>query len=425
MKIIDILKLSILNIKRNKKIKTYIALLMIMTILSTSIIVFKNNVNKIINTTKNNEIEYRTIRVFGKESSANDSLESSKKQNDKYINEIMKINHVLDAHIGEESVLVVKTNAKNKYVDGTMTILRGTEKTLPNITNGRSFSNDEEGIIICPKNFYPDSEPTKINKNGLIDAKSLLNKKMEIIYQEYEYDLLDNTITPKKEYKKEFKVVGLYDTNERMNNNGTCYISPKDMREIASVEYSWDSSAYMFSSILVIIDDVDNIEYVKNQLIEKNFELAGADAYLDYNVVNTIKFSIIIAIMFTLLIIALISSSYLKKKVIRESEETAVLMSLGFRKNDIIKCFLIENLITNMLSYFFGTIVFYLLFALSTSNIGILISAKYMLGGFAIGLDSIFITFTLIVFVPIFISFIYVNKLCKHSVSKIIGESTK
>lgn len=100
-------------------------------------------------------------------------------------------------------------------------------------------------------------------------------------------------------------------------------------------------------------------------------------------------------------------------------------MSLGFRKNDIIKCFLVENLITNMLSYFLGIIVFYLLFVLSTSNIGILISAKYMLGGFVIGLDSIFITFTLIVFVPIFISFIYVNKLCKQSVSKIIGDSTK
>ena len=411
MKLIDSFKLSILNIKRNKKVIMYITLLSLMTILSVGVLVFKNNVYKIIDTTKNNEIGYRTIRVFNKDNNSIDDKTAFFEQLKSNTSDILKIKHVQDAYIGEEALLVVDTNLSNKYLDGKITVLRGTENTLPKIIKGRKFSDNESGVIVCPEKFFPHSEAGQIKNNWIIDGNELLNKKIDVKYKEYNYDDINNILVVKKEYKKEFKVIGLYHTYERMNDNGTCYISPIDMNEMAAVEYSWDTSAYISSSISVIVDDVDNMEYVKNVLINNGYELTGVEAYLDYNVINTIITSITVAIVLILLIIMIISSSYLKKKLISEEKEIKILISLGFRKKDMITCFLIENLIIGMIALTLGLIMFYILFLICTSHIGILISTSLMLGGFAVGLDSFVITFVLIIIIPLLVSVYHLNNL--------------
>ena len=394
------------NILKKKKTRIYIILFSIMMILSLGVLVFKNNVCGIINATKNNQIDYRTIRVF----SSNINVENKEifiKQLEKNINSILNIKHVQDAYIGEESALIVKTNLKNTYVDGTITVLRGTDSTLPKIIEGRAFSNNESGVMICPQKFYPDSEPEKIKRKGIIDAKTLLNKKINITYNEYKYDEFKNKLIVKEEHKKEFEIVGLYDTQERMNDNGTCYISSVDMKEMAATEYSWDESAYISSSILVVVDSINNVEPVKEELANKGYKLSGVEAYLDYNIINIIMTLIICAMLLILLIVILLSILYLVGIDNSEEKEIKKLILSKSKIKDTKVYFIIENIVINMIAYIIGLIIFFILFKLCIENLEALTSLKYMIGGFKIGLDSVVIAFILIVVVPSIINFVY------------------
>ena len=93
----------------------------------------------------------------------------------------------------------------------------------------------------------------------------MINKKFNIIY-----GILEENF---EGYTKIFKIVGLYDSLKRFNDNEICYISEKDIVEIVDNEKNVTSKNnsiinFVIPVLYAIVDDKENISDVKAQIFD-------------------------------------------------------------------------------------------------------------------------------------------------------------
>lgn len=414
MKYNDLLSLIYKNIISNKKNISYLIIFSILSFLTVLVLVFKDNLDKIIFSSLNSDINYRTISII-KEDNVNVTLSNNEIEN------ILSIDHVVEYFEGVDRILYVKSDIVNNYLDGSITLLRGSSKSLPTVIEGKKFFDDDEGVIICPKWFYPNSDTTNINKDALIDGSSLLDDFVEIIYYERNYDNYGKIVL-KNEYKKKYKVIGLYDVGERMNDNATCYLPAQEMHYLSTFENAYMFDDYYVPSYNILIDDVKYVDDVMSNLSKYNYFVLGTSSHLDYDTIDKLNLSIIVIISIIVIVIMILSSLFYKKKLLYQKKDIAVFVSLGYSNSDIYKIFVLENLFVSLISFVLGLVIFFIVYSICITNIGFLISAKMMINGFSISLISILITFMIIVLIPSLFSYLNIRKFCKLDVSKMFGD---
>lgn len=417
MKIKEYLSMVYLNITRKGlKNNLYIATF-ICTILFFTLFVFWENVNKIISVTLKNEIGCRTIDVLPRFDSQDLTYDEINNKLDDEINEIMKINNIIDAFNSNEWNIVLTSDLDNQYVDGTITLLRGTKETLPNVIEGRTFDDNETGVAICPKNFYPDSQTSEIDKKGIINDKDLIDTIFSVNYNDY---ILNNFFNLKENntYTKKFKIIGVYNSSERLNDINACYISSFDIKEIAQTLNSWNIN---YSPIIsVVINDIDNIDVVNAELKENNFESLGMKAYLDRSVVNTIYISISVVFFLIFFALNLITFFTIKKNLKKDKNDIGILRTIGFSKKGVTLLYTFEQIIVNFIIYVIGLIFFIILYILLISNIKELVAARIMLNGFAFSFKSIILTFSFICIIPVIVVYLEVYKYINTNITYLI-----
>ena len=417
MKIRDYLKIISLNLIREKKKWSYILTIFICTILSLILFVFWENVNKIINVTLKNEIGYRTIDIHPRFNTEVTSFEELNDYVKNDINDIMKISNVLDAFNSQEWSIVLKSNISKNGVDGTITLLRAKETTLPTIISGRSFTDNEKEVAICPKMFYPNIDPMYVDKDKIIDGESLIGTTFSVEFNDY---VLNEYLMPEENntYIKEFEIIGIYNTYERMNDSSTCYISSYDMEKISSTMNSWNESS--LPVISVIVDDINNVQHVLEKINEMGFESTGLRAHLDTNMINTIRLSIVVVFSLILTTIIIITVLYIKKKIKSEEKTIGILRANGYSKKNITLLYMLQLLINNFLIFVLSCVLFIISYNILIVNVEILISARIMLNGLAFSVISFILSFIIIVLVPCIVLIFYIRNCIKHDIVDLI-----
>lgn len=419
MNIEDYFRVSLLNLLRDKKRFIYIFVTLICVILCLGLFVFKANVDKIIDITLKKEIGYRTLSVSPRTEVSSIMIGKEQKFDIKRdIEELLNIEYVLDVYNGNYGMIVLTSDLANDKIDGTVTLLRGYPKTLPPIIEGRTFVDGEKGVAICPKYFYPNFDPLIMNKNDVIDGRKLLNNNFTVSYNDY---VLDNFLKQQKNntFTKTFKIVGIYDTSERMNDSGVCYISINDLIEISDTENSWLKNNV--PALDIVVDDVKNLEYVINQVEELGFENMGLRAHLDMKMIQTIRLSIVIIFSLILSTIIVLTSSYVKKKINREEKTIGILRTSGYSKKAIKYLYVLEIFIANIVVFIFASVLFSIFYFLAIQNIKVLISANIILGGLILGVLSFIISFIVTVIIPCLVMMFYINKKSGQDIIKLIG----
>lgn len=167
MKIKEYLSMVYLNITRKGlKNNLYIATF-ICTILFFTLFVFWENVNKIISVTLKNEIGYRTIDVLPRFDSQDLTYDEINNKLDDEINEIMKINNIIDAFNSNEWNIVLTSDLDNQYVDGTITLLRGTKKLFLMLLKEERLMIMKQVLLYVLKIFIQILKPLKLIKKEL------------------------------------------------------------------------------------------------------------------------------------------------------------------------------------------------------------------------------------------------------------------
>lgn len=421
----DCLKVSKLFLKRRtKKIIIYSIALAICCILGLVSLTFNHNLDRLLSH-YNHHPELNMIIAWPK------MLEEQNKQviyYDESIEEILSMNHTIDAFIGDYYSFVGEvTNLKNENVDGKITVNRATEKNHPEILYGRSFKDGETGVAICPVNFYPHSDESTINKKYVLNGKKLLGEKLEMTF---DVSGSFNKDKKAKHIEKEFEVVGLYNPAPSGETIDTCYISAKDLIDIIDlwsppsdrVQES-DANIPMFSTspLYVVVDELSNKESVEKEIEEHGFKVSKDGAEISWDEVLKTKLIIAGILAFSVIVSIFTTHSYLKMKLNEDNENIAVLKISGFTKKEISNIYSLETFIQNLEIYIAITILLLIFLIFAINYIPTITGFHYLIGGIKIGILPILITFIIYVILPTLKTRNIINKKYNTNTSLLIN----
>lgn len=390
MTIIEMLRFSLLRIKRHKENIYFILIMAIFTIILLTALNVYYNINSFIDKSINSNIGFRTISVSPKFD-----------YNDLGQDELSKINHVIEVYSSFYDSAVIESDLTINGLDGKVELLYGTNNTIPDIVYGTTIT--KKGETVCPINFYPDSSvySSKINESKILPNEKYLNKNFNVKY--YSYEFIGNRLVEKDEFIKSLKIVGFYDNKKNLNFNNQCYVLPEDMKDVrnATIIDDSNSSTPYFS---VVVDDVTNVKYVENELQKLKYTNFETKNLIDSELINIISLSCLITLILVVLIVIFISGFYTKKRMINEMKFIGVLKVCGYDSKLIHRLYFYQTLIINSISSLLGFVIFTFGFSIIKNkffnifkNVGITFSISMfsilLIFLIVVGLSLIFTTF--------------------------------
>lgn len=368
--------------KRNKRNIFLIILFLICFILvNFTIIYYQNHVYKI-NKSINDSIDGRTVMI-------SPNMDNIKTEEDainyKYdYDKIKSIDHVIasfPAYVqsGYDSSL------KDEYYDGMLFLKYGSDKILTMDVIGRKMEENDRNVMICPIKFCPsDYSINDIENLKFIDGRSLIGKKIDVMYDLYEKNEKGKNVVVGQK-KIPFEIIGVYDNELNYEEYNTCFVGGKQLYEMY---YDYlgriNQASYLATSSLdVIVDNVKNVNSVKSELNKLGYS-TKPKVFIDYGELLHVEMICIGIIVITSILTLGISALYIKKYVIYSSYDIALLYALGYSKKKIEKIyfcnvlyvmgigFVISNFISIIVSLFINakSIIYCLL---GTTIIGIAI----------------------------------------------------
>lgn len=417
MSFFEELKLSILLMVREKKKIFYVLLIFLISILSLLILNFNDNVGDLMLKYLNNNIGFRTVNVMQRSNYVENSGEESLLKD---VNEIANMEHVIDVYQSDyREVVIRKSDFENDKLDGTITLKRAVEQTLPTIKAGKKIEN--EGVMVCPIAFYPNYNPLEIYKDNIINGNDLLNNKYKVYF--YNYVLDENKRPIENELLSyEFEVIGLYDNTETLDDNGVCYIPAEDLKKIIDAQKLENEKNLNISidySIDVVVDDINNVTNVENELENNGFEVLGTISTFDIQTINIIRIVIIFVLFISISSSFIISSLYIRKKMINEQKTIAILKTSGYLKKNIITIYVMQTLILNLIIYLLSIILFNISFYIIINRIPLLIGIDLLMGKIKLRCLPYIISFVIVVIIPSIITLFGIKKMYKYDISKL------
>lgn len=417
MSFFDELKLSILLMVREKKKIFYVLLIFLISILSLLILNFNDNVGELMLKYLNNNIGFRTVNVMQRSNYVENSGEESLLKD---VNEIANMEHVIDVYQSDyREVVIRKSDFESDKLDGTITLKRAVEQTLPAIKTGKKIEN--EGVMVCPIAFYPNYNTLEIYKDNIINGNDLLNNKYKVYF--YNYVLDENKRPIENELLSyEFEVIGLYDNTETLDDNGVCYIPAEDLKKIIDaqkLENEKNSNISIDYSIDVVVDDINNVTNVENELENNGFEVLGTISTFDIQTINIIRIVIIVVLFISISSSFIISSLYIRKKMMNEQKTIAILKTSGYLKKNIITIYVMQTLILNLIIYLLSIILFNISFYIIINRIPLLTGIDLLMGKIKLRCLPYIISFVIVVIIPSIITLFGIKKMYKYDISKL------
>ena len=350
------LKNLFIKITRDKNNIFFIILLVISTIMLIGSITFNKNFNEYVEENINKNINFRVLSVSNKQDEA-----------DLGKNELLSIEHVQDVYSSVYGTFSTDSSFANKELDGKITPQYLPKSTIIHSLIGSQIEENDTGVAIIPKDFYPDNSVYEYNidDKNIIDGESLIGKEFTITYYTRKFENMK--FVNDEKLTKTFTVIGVYDNKEFMNYNNDIFISQIDLDEIAKAKIPKNDNPdieitqmdnYSFN---VVVDSLENVESVTNKILEHKFSTVEPSMEIDEGVVKAIKISCLVIAIISIVVIILIVSLYMKKKMIRESNYIGILRASGYTKTNVTIQYLFETIITSIITYILGCILLILL----------------------------------------------------------------
>ena len=412
MNFVEFFKNTFVGIFRDKRRLFYVGVLLFCSLISFSILTFKNNFDMYVNETVTKNIGFRTLSVSPKQD-----------KEDLGLSELIPLDHVVDVYSFMYGTMSVESSFKNENVEGTIELLYGSPNIQPNVIMGRGFESDDSNVAICPDIFYPDSSAYELQLDNkyVINGDSLLNNEFEVYYTESIFDFDTNTFEEGKKFTKKFKVIGIYDNTSTMNFNNQCYIMSNDIKQMVSEVGSDNIGENSYPYFDLVVDNLDNIEEVMGKIKDLGFRNVSVKNYFDSDMLQTIEVSSIIVVTILVFLTIIISSSYIKKLVINDSWKIGMLKTLGYNQKDVLKKYFGEVSLINVFIYLFSFLIFGIIFLLLKFTI--LSFVQYIGVNIRVSLFPVIVTFIIIVIIPILIMFYTIYKYSKQNIIDLLRKS--
>lgn len=333
--ILTLLKLPLINIKKNLKRNLLIVLASSIGIFSISFMFFlssgiKKYVNKEVNlNVKPNVIEVNKSKDVLKENSFTES-DLYKIQSIRHIGKIKK-----NISISNSSSVVINDE---KYDLISLSTFSNIKKK--DLKYGRRCNDDE--IMIS------EYLAKKIDKN----LKNVVGKNVKLY-------VIDNN--EPKVIEREYQISGIIkkSNNDFVDNMYFGYINYSSLDKF----YSDNNLKLKPNNLSVYVDDVKNVKNVKNKLISNGFSHSNTSKMFDsiLNYLNIITFILVGISSISLIVSSIMILIIMYINVIERTKEIGILRALGAKVNEIKNIFLIESSMLGLFSGIHGVIISVLL----------------------------------------------------------------
>lgn len=228
------------------------------------------------------------------------------------------------------------------------------ENELNNLEIVNGNKNVQGNNLICPKKFKTVGSTFSRNFKRI---RYTASREKEIL------DERDET----------FYISANYDSKKNMLDGVTCFTSLENLERLARyIDYNEDVN-YSLSTINVIVDNINNKEYVKEELSKM-----GSESYdkveIDYDGLNNLEIIFFVVLCFMLIMVYIAISLHLKRNVESKKKEILLYKSIGFTNKNIFRIYGYEYLIVFVFSILFAYLI-NLLETFAISNI--LIRTEY------------------------------------------------
>ena len=194
-----------------------------------------------------------------------------------------------------------------------------------------------------------------------------------------------------------------------------------DIEEIVDTTNSWTQQYngalnYKGVALNVVVDSINNVDYVKEEIIKLGFDIEGYATTLDTNIINIIKIVLVIVIFISLISVIYIVRAYSKKMMFSEEVNIATFRTFGFPKKVVRNLYALTILMNHFILYLIGTIIFALIFIILVNNIPFFVGLKFMTGDIKITMLPFAFAFFSIIFIPTFVIMVDVMKKFKANI---------
>ena len=356
MKINKIVKLSFQNLRRNKRKNSilFVPLIIILVLLFITSIV-QYSVDKHLDDL-GRSLQSRTI--YG--------INYLPSRYDKMKEEIEQIDHVEYVYNQEESMVYNSFTCEkfeNGEIKGTVNLYPTNDKVYPELLAGRPINQGDKYVALIPSKIYVDSDLRNISDDEYLNGLDLLGQ--DLTFKDDDENL---------EYT--FTVVGIYDSDKN-NNYKDVYIPEETVKEI-NQDVSYKPEGF---SLSVVVDNLKNINYVEEQMTEKNLinkseieqqlsqyvnpsaeerKIANVTS-IDVDtqgIIRYITLGLLIMVAVILIIMLLVTNfnkSYLS------TTEIGLKKIEGYTNKDIQKIAIIENILICLISVIIALIITFLI----------------------------------------------------------------
>ena len=356
MKLKDVIKHAKNKVLREKKNIYFALIITICTVVIIGACTFQNIFVESLNNSLENDSTYNNILIFPRD----EDVDKYGSDYEYTFEDIYKIDHVVDIYSLRKNEIYLTDITT--YEDGAINFVRGTEYTLPKDVIGESFSEDDTGVAICPINFYPYLK--KPNLYGFdysfLDGKELIGTTFTV-----EGDIEDRVngevIDTGEDYKKDFKIIGVYNSTDYVNSPSSCYVSAKDLDELYDVFWSFRNPNSV-SATIVKVDDRSNMSYVMQEISALGYRVTGPQMWFDSGTPIIVKMVCNAIVAVVIIVTIVLTIAYVKKKVLDDSYDIGLLKALGYQKNDILKINVVQIIMIALAGYVVGLFIFELVY---------------------------------------------------------------
>ena len=409
MKFLDLIKLSILNIKSNKfKSIIYLLVMLILFLLISITFTGTSSIFNFFDKYLNSNYDFRIIEVNIQN---NDREEIIKNIEDQNIKEIQKIfpysDYLLTSLDIEQSEIpnISKSDVKNASISA--------YSNLPelnyNITKGRDILNANE--IVCSSKFYPN---LLHDPNDIINLNDYIGKKINISYSKRYFPKSGDTKILET-YNEEYTLVGTYNIDELLNDLYVCFINNNEVIKINDLvkpvyeDKVAEENSIKMKNIIILVDKYENVDKVLQKIsnlgydVQKKYELDTEIYDLSKKILKYVTGIITIISLFIVYLFI--------KNIINENKNNIKLYRLiGYNNKSIKKIFIIEYLFLTFIVF-----ILHLGLMLILKNIAIKILNNYPdLFVLKISLDYIG-SLIFLLFISVYIILIFNLKFKKES----------
>ena len=360
MKINKIFSISIQKLKQDFKRNLIIIIpIIVITILLLILNMIQFSIDTYIDSIRNN-IELRSISGI--------SYNESNYQ--EVIEKLEKIEHIsIIVDLYERRVFAIQTcnELKSDTMDGNINIQPANSLICPDVISGRKINDTDKYVIVLPDNLYASS--------------IVLEYDEEVDYIHTE-DLLGQTITIKFEVdettktEKTFEVIGIYDS-KKYNDVSTSYVPKSVIKEI-NTELEYEPSDPNMYNMQIVVDDIDNLEYVEKELHKQNLintssiekeasNYNEASTYENHlasvthieistqNILKKIELFLIISSIVAFIVLLIVTNI---NKAFLEKRELGIMKIEGYTNKNILIIKIIENFFVSLISIIISIIIF-------------------------------------------------------------------